>query len=129
MASGAWLNSRLGDRRFTPYQAVVDPWYQSGQRPGAVGRDLPGEDVIRFSGEVAPHTFAERGSSERGSSERGSSERGSSVKANDSSSSSSDGEGGRKSKRTGEKKKGRCWTGYEPVPGKKPYSDGSCQKA
>ena len=119
MASGAWLNSRLGDRRFTPYQAVVDPWYQSGQRPGAVGRDLPGEDVIRFNGEVAPHTFAERGSSERGSS----------VKANDSSSSSSDGEGGRKSKRTGEKKKGRCWTGYEPVPGKKPYSDGSCQKA
>ncbi len=23
----------------------------------------------------------------------------------------------------------RCWTGYEPVPGKKPYSDGSCQPA
>ncbi len=22
---------------------------------------------------------------------------------------------------------GRCWTGYEPVSGKKPYSDGSCQ--
>ena len=27
-----------------------------------------------------------------------------------------------------EKKKGRCWTGYKPTPGKKPYSDGSCQK-
>jgi hypothetical protein len=27
-----------------------------------------------------------------------------------------------------EKKKGRCWTGYEPTPGKKPYSPGSCQK-
>ena len=25
------------------------------------------------------------------------------------------------------KKKGRCWTGYEPVPGKKPYSKGSCR--
>lgn len=24
--------------------------------------------------------------------------------------------------------KSRCWTGYEPVPGKKPYSDGSCRK-
>jgi hypothetical protein len=24
--------------------------------------------------------------------------------------------------------KGRCWTGYKPVPGKKPYSDGSCVK-
>ena len=25
-------------------------------------------------------------------------------------------------------KKSRCWTGYEPVPGKKPYSKGSCRK-
>jgi hypothetical protein len=24
---------------------------------------------------------------------------------------------------------GRCWKGYKPVPGKKPYSDGSCEKA
>jgi hypothetical protein len=24
--------------------------------------------------------------------------------------------------------KSRCWTGYEPVPGKKPYSEGSCRK-
>jgi hypothetical protein len=23
---------------------------------------------------------------------------------------------------------GRCWKGYEPVPGKKPYSDDSCRK-
>jgi len=28
-----------------------------------------------------------------------------------------------------EKKKGRCWTGYKPTPGKEPYSDGSCMKA
>jgi hypothetical protein len=27
-----------------------------------------------------------------------------------------------------EKKKGRCWTGYKPVPGKEPYSDDSCEK-
>ena len=27
-----------------------------------------------------------------------------------------------------EKKKGRCWTGYKPTPGKEPYSPGSCQK-
>jgi hypothetical protein len=27
-----------------------------------------------------------------------------------------------------EAKKGRCWTGYKPVPGKKPYSPGSCEK-
>ena len=40
-----------------------------------------------------------------------------------SSASESDGKGGRKSK-----KSGRCWKGYEPTPGKKPYSDGSCQK-
>ena len=25
------------------------------------------------------------------------------------------------------KKKGRCWKGYEPTPGKKAYSDNSCQ--
>ena len=25
--------------------------------------------------------------------------------------------------------KGRCWEGYEPVPGKEPYSDGSCRPA
>ena len=27
------------------------------------------------------------------------------------------------------KKKGRCWTGYKPTPGKEPYSPGSCEKA
>jgi hypothetical protein len=26
------------------------------------------------------------------------------------------------------KKKGRCWKGYKPTPGKKPYSKGSCIK-
>ena len=26
-------------------------------------------------------------------------------------------------------KKTRCWKGYEPTPGKKPYSKGSCRKA
>lgn len=26
-----------------------------------------------------------------------------------------------------EKAKSRCWTGYKPTPGKKPYSEGSCQ--
>ena len=26
------------------------------------------------------------------------------------------------------KKKNRCWEGYKPVPGKKPYSEGSCVK-
>lgn len=25
-------------------------------------------------------------------------------------------------------KKSRCWAGYEPVPGKKAYSKGSCRK-
>lgn len=27
-----------------------------------------------------------------------------------------------------DKKEGRCWEGYKPTPGKKPYSEGSCQK-
>lgn len=25
-------------------------------------------------------------------------------------------------------KKGRCWTGYKPTPGVKPYAPGSCEK-
>ena len=40
-----------------------------------------------------------------------------------SSSSESDGKGNRKSK-----KSGRCWKGYEPTPGKTPFSEGSCRK-
>ncbi len=31
-------------------------------------------------------------------------------------------------KKPRKKKSGRCWQGYEPVPGKKPYSSGSCRK-
>lgn len=27
-----------------------------------------------------------------------------------------------------EKKEGRCWEGYEPTPGKKAYTEGSCRK-
>ncbi len=34
------------------------------------------------------------------------------------------GESRGKSKKTSN----RCWKGYEPVPGKKPYSKGSCRK-
>lgn len=26
-------------------------------------------------------------------------------------------------------KKNRCWKGYKPTPGKKAYSEGSCQKS
>lgn len=34
-----------------------------------------------------------------------------------------------KASKTGSKgKTSRCWTGYEPTPGKKPGSKGSCRK-
>ena len=52
-------------------------------------------------------------------------------KKSDSSSSSSGSEtdgGSKKNKSKKKKKKGRCWEGYEPTPGKEPYSDGSCRK-
>ena len=54
-------------------------------------------------------------------------------KKSDSSSSSSGSEtdGGKKDKKDKKKKKkkgSRCWSGYEPTPGKEPYSDGSCRK-
>ena len=51
-------------------------------------------------------------------------------KKSDSSSSSSGSEtdgGSKKDKK--KKKKNRCWSGYTPVAGKAPYSDGSCKKA
>ena len=37
--------------------------------------------------------------------------------------------GKRMSKKGSMGKKGRCWDGYKPTPGKKPYSKGSCTKA
>lgn len=41
--------------------------------------------------------------------------------------------GRRRTRRTRRKKpmkrKNRCWRGYRPVPGKTPFSDGSCKKA
>ena len=50
-----------------------------------------------------------------------------------SSSSGSDTDGGKKDKKDKKEKKkkkkgSRCWSGYEPTPGKEPYSDGSCRK-
>ena len=48
-----------------------------------------------------------------------------------SSSSGSDTDGGSKKDKKDKKKKkkgSRCWSGYEPTPGKEPYSDGSCRK-
>ncbi len=45
-----------------------------------------------------------------------------------SSSSGSETDGGTKKDKKKKKKKGRCWEGYEPTPGKEPYSDGSCRK-
>ena len=52
-------------------------------------------------------------------------------KKSDSSSSSSGSEtdGGSKKDKKKKKKKNRCWSGYTPVAGKAPYSDGSCKKA
>ena len=35
----------------------------------------------------------------------------------------------KKPSKKGMGKSGRCWAGYKPTPGKKPYSKGSCQKA
>ena len=38
---------------------------------------------------------------------------------------------GKKGKKMGGKMggKGRCWDGYKPTPGKKPFTKGSCMKA
>lgn len=35
---------------------------------------------------------------------------------------------GKTGSKGGAKKPARCWPGYEPTPGKKPYAKGSCKK-
>jgi hypothetical protein len=37
-------------------------------------------------------------------------------------------DGRRQQQKKSLKKKSRCWVGYEPTPGKIPYSKGSCRK-
>ena len=88
------------ERRVTGVVSNTPSWYQSESREHGLQYE---RGLVRTR-----HTFAEEKKKDSGS---------------DSASSESDGEGGRK-----KKKKGRCWEGYEPTPGKEPYSDGSCQK-
>ena len=122
-----YLARRVEDRRFgagrvdVSARNAVTPWYASTNR-----RTTPNkQDNLTVTKHLASastgiskkkHTFAMAGKKRRPKAKGSGSE-------SYSSSSESDGGGGRKSK-----KSGRCWKGYEPTPGKKPYSDGSCQK-
>ena len=65
------------------------------------------------------HVFAETKSKEKKKSDSSSSSSGSET----------DGGSKKEKKDKKKKKKGRCWSGYTPVEGKAPYSDGSCKKA
>lgn len=98
-----FLARRAQDPRFANERRVTSV---RAHAPTSAWYDQPRETGIVRS----RHTFAEEKKKEAASDK-------------DSGSSESDGEGGRK-----KKKKGRCWEGYEPTPGKEPYSDGSCQK-
>lgn len=122
-----YLSRRGSDRRFGSGRVdmgattAVSPWYASNNRQSAPTK----KDQITVTKHLASagitkkkHTFATKGDGKRRPKAKGS------GSESYSSSSESDGGGGRKSK-----KSGRCWKGYKPTPGKKPYSDGSCQKA
>ena len=99
-----FLKHRAADPRFTNERRVTgvqndaSAWYTTHN-------NQPDAGIVR-----SRYIFAEEKKKE-------------SASDHDSASSESDGEGGRQ-----KKKKGRCWEGYEPTPGKEPYSDGSCRK-
>ena len=122
-----YLSRRVGDRRFgtgrveTGATTVVTPWYTSSNHQSEptkrdqliVTKHLASAGITKKK-----QTFAEASKKKRRPKASGS------GSESYSSSSESDGGGGRRSK----KKEGRCWKGYEPTPGKEPYSDGSCRK-
>lgn len=126
-----YLLRRVGDRRFGSGRVdmghvrsttIVTPWYTSSNTKSVPTK----QDQLTVTKHTASagsagitkkkYTFAETAKKRRPKSKGSGSE-------SYSSSSESDGGGGRKSK-----KSGRCWKGYEPTPGKKAYSDGSCRK-
>ena len=121
-----YLSRRVGDRRFGSGRVdvgattTVTPWYASNNRQSEPSK----QDQLTVTKHLASaikkrtHTFAMADKKKK----RRPKAKGSGSESY-SSSSESDGGGGRKSK-----KSGRCWKGYEPTPGKEPYSDGSCQK-
>lgn len=106
-----FIQRRLKDPRFAAADSSVKPWYQSTSYV---------REKHVFNEEM-PKKKRKKRESDSGS---------------DKSSSESEGEGEHKenekkeeTKKTGDgEKKGRCWEGYEPTPGKAPYTDGSCRK-
>lgn len=98
-----FIQRRLRDPRFAAADSSVKPWYQS-------------TSYVREK-----HVFNEMPKNNR-------KKRESESESESSSSSSSEPESDGEGESNKNKKKGRCWEGYEPTPGKKPYTDGSCQK-
>ena len=110
----AWLSRRRQDPRYASERKVT-PWYSVGPR-------FQGEKEVYNFGDykkdAAPKAKASSPKSPK-KKKRKKTESGGSATASSSGSAS---EGGTK-------KKGRCWKGYKPAKGKKPYSEGSCVKA
>ena len=98
-----FIQRRLRDPRFAAADSSVKPWYQS-------------TSYVREK-----HVFNEEMPKKKRKKRESESE---SESSSSSSEPESDGEG----ESNKGKKKGRCWEGYEPTPGKEPYTDGSCRK-
>ena len=110
----AYIKRRLSDPRFKSCDRSVKPWYQSGSAAAAAASS---GDRVDTGFKRSRFNFAEEKKKEKKKKKK----KGSGSDT-DSSSSESDGEGGRRPK------KNRCWSGYEPTPGVKPYAPGSCRK-
>lgn len=120
-----FLSRRGADHRFGSGRinmnapSAVTPWYHSTNTNATKRDNLTVSRHTASAGITkSNHTFATEKKKRRPNAGGNGSE-------SYSSSSESDGGGNRRSK----KKKSRCWKGYKPTPGKKPYSEGSCKKA
>jgi len=121
-----FLAQRLQDRRFASSNVsmgadtAITPWYASTNASHTASRadNLTVSRHLASMGDAKPSkSIAKKARKKRPKASGSGSE-------SYSSSSESDGGGGRRSK----KSKGRCWKGYKPVPGKKAYSNDSCEK-
>ena len=102
-----FLSNRLSDPRFgkRPIDAVT-PWYSAESRfsPESIAPDAAGLNVTRYNA-----SYGGGGSGDEGKKKK-------KKKKSGDGSATSDGTDG-----------GRCWSDYDAVPGKEPYSEGSCQ--
>ena len=99
-----FLNNRLSDPRFGKRTIdQVTPWYSNESlfNPSSIAPDAAGLTVTRYNAGYGPDDKKKKKKKKKKGTDGGA---------------TSDGTDG-----------GRCWSDYDAVPGKEPYSKGSCE--